>query len=339
MLNYKRTGSCQIAEELRREEELGLSGCGGDDDSLEDSPLLASQGPSSQSIAQNDELKPLSLQATIKLSAEFCVLWFLANLVTNASLAYTSVASQTMLSSTSSFFTLFVGALFQVESINGTKMIGSLISFIGIMLVTKSDSQRVYKAPGHGIPSLEMGLGLLQEEYQSPWVTMVGNILALSGAFLYGVYSTLLKKRVKDETRINMKIFFGFVGLFNIIFLWPSLILFHFMGWETFQIPKNSHVIIIVVVNCFITFISDFCWANAMLLTSPLTVTVGLSTTIPLAMFGDFIFNGKPMPLLYFLGALCVLGSFFIINKSSEEDNMQMALQATGTQADSQTVA
>lgn len=300
--NYWRTGEMNIHDQLRLQEEGARSGVEG-----AGSPLVR------KSDSEDDDQR-LSLHETIKLSAEFCILWFSANFVTNASLSYTSVASQTILSSTSSFFTLFVGALCRVERINKVKITGSLVSFFGILLVTRSDSKLNQ--------SLET-----QEQSTDALKTLVGNILALSGALLYGVYSTLLKRKVRDESRVNMKIFFGFVGLFTLIFLWPSMILLHYMGWETFELPSTPRVITIVITNCLITFISDFCWANAMLLTSPLTVTVGLSVTIPFAMFGDFILKRKPMTLLYLLGAVLILGSFFIINKSSEEENLENLIE------------
>ena len=65
----------------------------------------------------------LSTIETIQLSFAFCLLWFLANYTTNASLAYTSVASSTILSSMSGLFTLGIGALFRVEQLNLVKVL------------------------------------------------------------------------------------------------------------------------------------------------------------------------------------------------------------------------
>lgn len=48
-----------------------------------------------------DELDPLTMEETAKLAATFCIFWFIANWSVNASLNYTSVASATVLSSTS----------------------------------------------------------------------------------------------------------------------------------------------------------------------------------------------------------------------------------------------
>ncbi|AJS86738.1 hypothetical protein H803_YJM1381M00116 [Saccharomyces cerevisiae YJM1381] len=313
VVNYKDTGRANVHRELIMEEE----GTGSDSNRSVDmtSPLLTNL----EAGTHANQKKRLTLYETIKLSAEFCILWFTANLVTNASLAFTSVASQTILSTTSSFFTLFIGAICHVESLSKSKVLGSFISFVGIIMVTKSDSHQRY----------QRHIADVSGDDNDAVQVLIGNLLALAGAVLYGVYSTLLKREVGDETRVNMKIFFGFVGLFNLLFLWPSLIVLDFFGWERFSLPKDPKVVVIIFVNCLITFVSDFCWAKAMLLTSPLTVTVGLSITIPLAMFGDVIFKHKTMSALYLFGATLILGSFFIINKSSEEEHFENSITAS----------
>ncbi|CAH1831790.1 unnamed protein product [Saccharomyces cerevisiae] len=313
VVNYKDTGRANVHRELIMEEE----GTGSDSTRSVDmtSPLLTNL----EAGTHANQKKRLTLYETIKLSAEFCILWFTANLVTNASLAFTSVASQTILSTTSSFFTLFIGAICHVESLSKSKVLGSFISFVGIIMVTKSDSHQRY----------QRHIADVSGDDNDAVQVLIGNLLALAGAVLYGVYSTLLKREVGDETRVNMKIFFGFVGLFNLLFLWPSLIVLDFFGWEPFSLPKDPKVVVIIFVNCLITFVSDFCWAKAMLLTSPLTVTVGLSITIPLAMFGDVIFKHKTMSALYLFGATLILGSFFIINKSSEEEHFENSITAS----------
>ncbi|SCV03627.1 LAME_0H11936g1_1 [Lachancea meyersii CBS 8951] len=329
-VNYWKTGSFHIHRELVIEEEgrrpsddesqLVLQHSSLDPSSSELTTSTSPLVPKDSSNVPTDALTgaKLSLSATIQLSAQFCILWFFANLVTNASLSYTSVASQTILSSTSSFFTLLVGSLFHVESINRVKIIGSLVSFMGIVLVTKSDADTSANAGDiHSAVPFKFHNGIDSSNTEA-FVIFCGNLLALAGALCYGLYCTLLKWRIKDESKVNMKIFFGFVGLFTLVLLWPTIIFLHVMGWETFELPSTPRITFIVLFNCLITFVSDFCWAKAMLLTSPLTVTVGLSTTIPFAMLGDFLFKERPMSFLYLLGAVLICGSFFIVNRDSE---------------------
>lgn len=247
------------------------------------------------------------LWETVVLSLKFVNLWFLANLVTNASLSYTSVASQMILSSTSSFFTLLVGAYYKIEKINANKIFGIVLSFAGVIIVSKLDSEDQL-VPDQGSP-----------------LSLWGNALALAGAFIYGVYTVLLKHKIsqpntKKERVLNTHLFFGFVGLYCMFMLWPAILILHFTGFETFELPSSSHVILLLATNAFITLVSDFCWCKAVLLTSPLTVTVGLSLTIPLAMLGDWVFKGFHVNLLYILGAGAVSAGFLVTNKDEQED-------------------
>jgi len=70
-----------------------------------------------------------------------------------------------------------------------------------------------------------------------------------------------------------------------------------------------------------ITWSSDYLYVLAMLKTTPLVVTVGLSLTIPFAVIGDFILN-KPVKLQVVGGALIVLTSFVVLglDKTNTEE-------------------
>lgn len=141
--------------------------------------------------------------------------------------------------------------------------------------------------------------------------------MALTSALSYATYITLLKVRVGDESRVDMQQFFGFVGLFNVVFLWPGFFVMHYTGLERFEIPVDRSVITILVVNASITLTSDFFWAYAMLLTTPLVVTVGLSMTIPLALLGQMVLLGSVAGAWYWVGAACVFVAFWFL--STEE--------------------
>jgi solute carrier family 35, member F5 len=72
--------------------------------------------------------------------------------------------------------------------------------------------------------------------------------------------------------------------------------------------------------NSISSFISDMSWAYAMLLTTPLVVTVGLSLTIPLSLIGEMIQYAQYSSVVYWIGAAVVLVSFVFINHESEDD-------------------
>ena len=66
---------------------------------------------------------------------------------------------------------------------------------------------------------------------------------------MYGIYTTLMKKRIGDESRVDMTLFFGFVGLFNFITLLPGFFVLHYSGIETFELPPTKRILTIVLVS------------------------------------------------------------------------------------------
>ena len=77
----------------------------------------------------------------------------------------------------------------------------------------------------------------------------LGDILALISALFYAIYVILLKVRIKSESRIDMQLFFGFVGLFNIIVCWPIGLVLDRTGAEPFALPSGRNAILAILVN------------------------------------------------------------------------------------------
>ncbi|WBW72632.1 transmembrane transporter [Schizosaccharomyces osmophilus] len=240
--------------------------------------------------------RPMTVRQTASLSLGFCIIWFAANYFSNGSLAFTNVASFTIISSMSGFFTLGLGAIFNVEKFTFVKLLALLASVGGVILVVIQDSKQ---EPGRD---------------NSPSQPALGNTFALLAAFLYGCYSVLVKFHVTEENYVSMRLFFGLVGLFDIILLWPFLILLHYYGVEKFQLPSTSSGNAILLLNAGITFVSDYLWVIAMLMTSPLLVTLGMSLSIPLALFFDIILKGHYLNFTLIFGSLLVFAGFIVVN-------------------------
>ena len=77
----------------------------------------------------------------------------------------------------------------------------------------------------------------------------LGNILALLSALFYAMYVILLKVYIKAEYRIDMQLFFGFVGLFNIVGCWPVGLILHLTGAEIFELPHTKPVVYGILIN------------------------------------------------------------------------------------------
>lgn len=235
---------------------------------------------------------PLDLHQTAVLALQFMVVWFLANYCLNVSLKLTSVASATTLSSASGFFTLALGTATGVEIFSFGKLLSVFMSFVGVLMVTRADSSAT------------------QTEASNAYL---GDILALASAFFYATYVVLLKKRIGEESRISMPLFFGFVGILNIILMWPVGVILHFTGMEQLQWPSGTIMWAGVIVNMCITFVSDMAYLLAMLKSSPIVATIGLSLTIPLAILGDLIRGAHTGGVQSYLGSSIVLLSFVAI--------------------------
>ncbi|KAL8825417.1 MAG: hypothetical protein Q9170_007797 [Blastenia crenularia] len=265
-----------------------------------------SRTTSPENVRQPLEAK-LSICEIARLSFEFSILWFVANYFTAACLEYTSVSSSIILTSTSSIWTLLIGAGIGVEKFTASKLIGVLVSFAGVVLISTVDFSGENDKNRGSFP------------HKSSQQISIGDALALLSAVLYGFYTTIMKKRIGDEARVSMSIFFGFVGLFNVVTLLPGFLILHYTGIEPFELPPTRRIWVIILINSVASLVSDFCWAYATLLTSPLVVTVGLSMTIPLSLIGQIILNSQHSSGTYWAGATIVFLSFLFINYESRQ--------------------
>ncbi|KAI0471657.1 hypothetical protein GGR56DRAFT_83436 [Xylariaceae sp. FL0804] len=272
-----------------------------------------------------DDQEKMSLRETARLSLEFCMIWFAGNYFASACLEYTSVGSVTILTSTSSVWTLVLCAARGIEPFSARKLAGVLASLAGVALVSMVD---LSGAGGGEDGGSNNGNGNGSTFPQKSFAEVaVGDAMALFSAVVYGVYVVVMKARVGSEDRVNMPVFFGLVGVFNILLLWPLFPILHYTGIEPFEWPPTGKIWSIIVLNSISSFLSDLSWAYAMLLTTPLVVTVGLSLTIPLSLVGEMIQYAQYSSFIYWVGAAVVLLSFVFINRESHEEEKKQQQQ------------
>ncbi|RKF60988.1 putative vacuolar membrane protein [Erysiphe neolycopersici] len=275
--------------------------------SLADDESALSPSISEVSVSSMDRL---DLYQTAKLSLEFCLLWFTANYLIAACLKYTSVASSTILTSTSSIWTLIFGVISKVEIFSCRKLFGVLASLIGIILISIVDLSGENNDEHRG-----------NFPHKSQSEIALGDAMAIASALLYGIYTVLMKKRIGNEDRVNMPLFFGLIGLFNLILLWPGFLVLHLSRIETFELPPTRHIWLIVLLNSTFSLVSDICWAYSMLLTSPLVVTVGLSLSIPISLVAQIFLSSQYSSGLYWVGATVVFFSFLLVSQESKNES------------------
>uniref|UniRef100_H0VBU5 Solute carrier family 35 member F5 n=1 Tax=Cavia porcellus TaxID=10141 RepID=H0VBU5_CAVPO len=219
------------------------------------------------------------------LGLQMRIITLIAKLVSFYSLSDTQVAIVNILSSTSGLFTLILAAVFPSNSgdrFTLSKLLAVILSIGGVVLVNLSGSEK------------------------SAGKDMIGSIWSLAGAMLYAVYIVMIKRKVDREDKLDIPMFFGFVGLFNLLLLWPGFFLLHYTGFEDFEFP-NKVVLMCIIINGLIgTVLSEFLWLWGCFLTSSLIGTLALSLTIPLSIIADMCMQKVQFSWLFFAGAVPV---------------------------------
>jgi solute carrier family 35, member F5 len=255
-----------------------------------------------EDVRESNGQEPFSFWDHVKFACFFCPMWFLANYTFNISLSLTSVSSNTVISATCGFWTLLLCTLFRIESLSPLKLCCTIISLLGVILIVYSDYDDDSDADN----------------------TWIGDIFALVSAVGYALYASFFKWRTKDESRVNTTLFLGLLGLVNVCSLWVFFPLLSILGLEAFSWPSAKVLVFLIVNGVIGTVLSDWLWLRAVLLTSPLVVSVGMSLTIPLAIFADMVLHPATIPLhfspLYILGFLLIITAFVALQFADKID-------------------
>ncbi|KAG9471398.1 hypothetical protein GDO78_014959 [Eleutherodactylus coqui] len=242
-----------------------------------------------------------------KISFFFCFVWFLANYSYQEALSATQVAIVNIISSTSGLFTLILASIFPSNSgdrFTLSKLLAVVLSIGGVVLVSLSGSEN------------------------SRDKDTIGSLWSLLGAILYAVYIVMIKRKVDREEKLDIPMFFGFVGLFNLLLLWPGFFLLHYTEFEAFEFP-NKLVWMYLVINGLVgTVLSEFLWLWGCFLTSSLVGTLALSLTIPLSIIADICMQKVSFSWVFFAGALPVFISFFIVTLLCHYNNWDPVMVA-----------
>ncbi|CAH1981810.1 unnamed protein product [Acanthoscelides obtectus] len=248
----------------------------------------------------------LPVSRVAKVALIFCLLWFVANYTYQLALSETEAGIVNILSSTSSLFTLILAAIFssnQIDKFTLSKLIAVIISISGIVMVSYSD---------------------FSLESQIPF----GAILSMLSAFFYSTYLVFLKREVDHEDKIDIPLFFGFVGLFNLILLWPLFFILHFSKVETFELPTKEQMMLLLLNGLLGTVISEALWLWGCFLTSSLMATVAISLTIPMTMLADVVLKEIAYPSLFYAGTLPMLAAFVAVTVLSHRDGWDPVMDA-----------
>ena len=232
----------------------------------------------------------------LAIATRLCIIFFSYQLCYNVGLELSTVSMVTVISTTSGFWTLLFSALRLRERVGVVKLLFTLLTFGGVLLVVTAAEAGGGNDSGHDHGSNDLLKGLISphrmlleagshgRRHGSPtW----GNGATLLSALLYGTYAVQLKRDVPSEEAVPMPYLFGLLGLMTILIFTPCIAIFHMLKLESFSPPSQATLVALVLNGLLGSVLSNMLLARAMLLASPLVATVGLSLSIPLAMGAD----------------------------------------------------
>ena len=241
---------------------------------------------------------------------------FLSDYTYNRGLLYTTVASSTVLVSTSCVFVFFLSVLLQVEPFRWLSLAGVLLTVLGTTLTTMHDAR----------DQDEEG-----EDNYDPVLVVKGDMFSLLAAVGYAVYS--IQARVlcpEDEELFSMPLLLGYVGAIVAVPMMPMAV---FQFWQLEGV--DLHLIKMLVIKGLLDFVvTDYLLFRAVILTNATIANVGLGLSIPLAFAADAVVKSQQFSILQLSGAAIVLFGFVMVNGAEDKTENTITLGESGLRAD-----
>ncbi|XP_022079306.1 putative thiamine transporter SLC35F3 [Acanthaster planci] len=207
---------------------------------------------------------------------------------------------------------LYVYALGKIAAADVTALFSSNTAFIYIFSWLWLH-ERLVLLPARSVSVLMSIGGMVLISYADGFEgpTALGISFSIGSAIGSAVYKVLFKRYVGNASSGQVSLFLSVLGIFNILFLWPFIIIFYYTDVETWSFDKIpwDYLCGSAALSVAFNFLINF----GIALTFPLFIALGTVVGIPLNAVVDLIFRGKDFSNFKIGGSVLVIVGFLIM--------------------------
>lgn len=229
-----------------------------------------------------------TLRRSLGMASTIGLLWATSQLVYNVSLSHTSVATNTVLSSTSTVFTFVFSLMICREPFRWLSFASAVLSFAGCAIVAMSAPQTLDKSAVVN--------------------SNLGDALTVLAAAMFALGSVLLRKFAPED--LDLSAYMGTTGLLAACAAPALLFGAHVAGVESWEAPPQRVLAALTLNAALGCALANYLYNSALLLLSPLVSNICLSLSIPISAILDEVVLGQHrFSALWVLGASTVIAS------------------------------
>ena len=244
------------------------------------------------------------------------ITWYFGQLTYLFSLLYTSMGTNSAIQATSTVFAFIFSMLLLKYDFRIISAAGVLVVIGGVTLTS------IFTA----VPVDGSQDAVVSE-------SLVGISIAIASAALGGLFACLFKKWVKLEE--NSGIVFGLFSIVAVVLGIPSIVVCHFAGIQSFQVPCWRAALLTVADALLCAVIGNYFFGKCFVYLTPVVVAMGLTLTIPVSfIISAGILKSHSYPYPSIIGVVLIF--FAVVLVSWDQARYEKSLSAKSEALDIQ---
>jgi len=157
----------------------------------------------------------------------------------------------------------------------------------------------------------------------------VGIVLVLLSMVAFAIYEVLFKLfnttwggsssaevvpgSPKQVAASDAIILLAIIGFYHLLFSPFLILIWHYAGWETFELPDSKHTWFMMLANAALDTLFNICFLIGIAISTPFFMAMGLLLSIPCSIVLDFIWNNYILSVEALVGAFLVAIGFGVL--------------------------